>query len=62
MGAFFQLSDEIDGFLSASDMSWTDKIKDMKDVIKEGDEKEVVVVAVDTQKQKIRLSVKALKT
>lgn len=60
LGAFFQLDGDIDGFLSASDMSWTDKIKDMRGVIKEGDEKEVVVVSVDTAKQKIRLSIKAL--
>lgn len=60
LGAFFRLDDEIDGFLPASDVSWTDKVADMREIIKEGDEREVVVSSIDPSKQKIHLSIKAL--
>ena len=58
--AFFKVVDDIDGFLSIDDISWTEKYKDMHEFVKEGETKDVVITQVDPKSQKIRLSVKDL--
>jgi small subunit ribosomal protein S1 len=59
-GAFIELEEGIDGFLHADDMSWTKRIKNISSVLKEGDDVEVAVVAVDPESRRISLGVKQL--
>ncbi|MDR1470524.1 MAG: 30S ribosomal protein S1 [Spirochaetaceae bacterium] len=59
-GAFVQLEEGIDGFLHMDDLSWTKKVKHPGSELKEGDEIEVIVIAVDAEKRSIRLGVKQL--
>ncbi len=56
--AFFKIVDDIDGFLSIDDISWTEKFKNMHDFVKEGETKEVTISQIDPKQQRIRLSVK----
>jgi len=57
-GAFVDIGG-IDGLLHVSEMAWG-HIKKPSDVVAEGDEIEVYVLQVDTDKQKISLSLKGL--
>ena len=60
-GAFIELEEGIDGLLHVSDMSWTKKINHPQDILKKGQEVEVVVLAVDPESRKINLGLKQLK-
>jgi small subunit ribosomal protein S1 len=60
VGVFVELEEGIDGFLHIDDFSWTKKVKHPGSEFKEGDEIEVMVIAVDTEKRSIRLGVKQL--
>ena len=57
-GAFVNLEEGIDGFLPAESLSWTERITDARTVVKQGDEKEVVVMKVDPNARRIRLSIR----
>jgi small subunit ribosomal protein S1 len=57
-GAFVKLPEGIEGLVHISDFSWTKKIKHPEDVLKKGDEVEVVVMEVNPQNEKISLSLK----
>lgn len=57
-GAFINLEEGIDGFLPASELSWTEKINDARTVVKQGEEKEVIVTKVDPSARRIRLSLR----
>ncbi|MGA2090286.1 MAG: 30S ribosomal protein S1 [Endomicrobiales bacterium] len=59
-GAFVKLSDGIEGLIHVSDLSWTKKIRHPQDILKVGDEIEVVVMEVNTRTEKISLSLKHL--
>ena len=59
-GAFIELEEGIDGFLHSDDMSWTKRIKNISTVLKEGEEIEVAIVAVDPEARRISLGVKQL--
>jgi len=59
-GAFVELEEGIDGLLHVSDMSWTKKVADPKEVVKKGDEIECVVLSVDVDKKRIALGLKQL--
>ncbi len=52
--------EEIDGLIHVSDISWTQRIRDPKDVYKKGDELEAVVLKVDRENEKFSLGVKQL--
>lgn len=56
--AFFRIVDDVDGFLSIDDISWTEKFKNMHDFVKEGETREVTISQVDPKQQRIRLSIK----
>jgi len=58
-GAFVDIGAERPGLVHISEMTY-DYIKDPSEVVKEGDEVEVKVLAVNRQKRQIKLSMKAL--
>jgi small subunit ribosomal protein S1 len=59
-GAFVELEEGIDGMIHVSDLSWTRKINHPSEVIKKGEEVEVVVLEVDKINQRIAVGMKQL--
>ncbi|MDR0910193.1 MAG: 30S ribosomal protein S1 [Spirochaetaceae bacterium] len=59
-GAFIELEDGIDGFLSVDDISWTRKVKRPSSELQNGQEVDVIVLAVEPEKRNIRLGIKQL--
>lgn len=59
-GAFVELSEGIEGLIHISEFSWFKNVKHPDEVVKKGQEIEAVVLAVNTQNEKISLSVKHL--
>ena len=57
--ATIRLADGVEGTLKASEISLDKKFDDARSVIKEGDELEVKIVALDRKKRLISLSIKA---
>jgi small subunit ribosomal protein S1 len=57
-GAVVMLSDEVEGYLRASEIS-RDRVQDASTLLKEGDEVEAVIINVDRKNRNINLSVKA---
>jgi small subunit ribosomal protein S1 len=57
-GAVIALSDEVEAYLPAAEWS-SERVEDLRNVLKEGDEVEAVVATVDRKNRSIRLSVKA---
>lgn len=58
--AIIEIEAGVDGYLHTSDMSWTKKISNPSEIVKKGDEIEVVVLSVDCEKMKIFLGIKQL--
>ncbi|MDR3001530.1 MAG: (d)CMP kinase [Fibromonadaceae bacterium] len=59
-GAFVEIKEGVDGLIHVSDMSWTKKIDHPSEIIKKGDKVECVVLAVDSERRRISLSMKHL--
>ncbi|MDR0516063.1 MAG: 30S ribosomal protein S1 [Fibromonadaceae bacterium] len=59
-GAFVEIKEGVDGLIHVSDMSWTKKIEHPGDIIKKSDKVECVVLAVDSERRRISLSMKHL--
>ncbi len=59
-GAFVEVGNEIEGFLSNSELSWTKKNVNVKDFFSQGDRVNLVVLQVDREKKKISLGYKQL--
>ncbi len=57
-GAFVKLEDGIEGLVHISEMSWTKRISDPREVVNIGDEVEVVVLDINKEKQEISLGMK----
>ncbi|MCC6161125.1 MAG: 30S ribosomal protein S1 [Nitrosomonas sp.] len=57
-GATIALTDEIEGYLRASELS-RDKIEDIRSRVNEGDEIEAMIINIDRKNRSISLSVKA---
>lgn len=57
-GAFVELEEGIDGLVHISDLSWTKKIRHPGEVLKKGDEVEVVVLNLDKENRRISLGYK----
>jgi small subunit ribosomal protein S1 len=60
-GAFVELEEGIDGLIHISDLSWTKKIRHPGEVVKKGDETEVIVLNVDKENRRISLGYKQTK-
>ncbi len=59
-GAFIQLEEGIDAFLSGEDLSWTKKVKHPGSEIKVDQELDVIVTEADPENHRIRVGVKQL--
>ena len=59
-GAFVDLSNDIEGFLHISEISWDKNIKNPKDHISEGEELDVEVIEIDAKDRRLRVSLKNL--
>jgi small subunit ribosomal protein S1 len=57
-GAFVKLEDGIEGLVHISEMSWTKRINHPNELVHTGDEVEVVVLGINTDKQEISLGMK----
>jgi small subunit ribosomal protein S1 len=57
-GAFVELEDGIDGLVHISDLSWTKRIRHPGEVLKKGEEVEVVVLGFDRSERRIALGLK----
>ncbi len=60
-GAFFELEAGVEGLVHISEMSWTRKLRHPSQMVKVGDEVEVVVLGVDQEKKRISLGMKQVK-
>ncbi|MCA3039955.1 MAG: S1 RNA-binding domain-containing protein, partial [Rhodocyclaceae bacterium] len=56
-GATIALSDEVEGYLRASEVS-RERVEDMRSHMKEGDEIEAIIINVDRKTRNINLSIK----
>ena len=54
-GAFVELEEGIDGLVHISDLSWTKKIRHPSEVVKKGDEIEVIVLGINRDERRIAL-------
>ncbi|MBI5806146.1 30S ribosomal protein S1 [candidate division TA06 bacterium] len=59
-GIFVELEDGIDGLIHISDISWTKRIKHPGDVVKKGDDVNVVVTNIDKENHRISLGIKQM--
>lgn len=57
-GAFVELEEGIDGLVHISDLSWTKKVRHPSEVLKKGEEIEVVVLGIDRDNRRISLGYK----
>jgi small subunit ribosomal protein S1 len=59
-GAFVDLGNDIEGFLHISEITWDKNIKNPKDYLNVGQEIDVEVIEIDSEKHKLRVSLKRL--
>lgn len=57
-GAFVEIENDIDGMIHVSDMSWTRKINNPNEVLKQGQEVEAVILDINPEQQRISLGLK----
>jgi len=57
-GAFVEIEPGIDGLIHVSDMSWTKRIQHPSEVLRKGEDVEVVVLSVDAENKRISLGLK----
>ncbi len=61
-GAFVELEEGIDGLVHISDLSWTKKIRHPSEVVKKGDEIEVIVLGLNREDRRIALGHKQVES
>lgn len=59
-GAFVEIEPGIDGLIHISDLSWTKRVQHPSEVLRKGDDVEVVVLGVDAENKRISLGLKQL--
>ena len=60
-GAFVELEHGVEGLVHISEMSWTRKLRHPSQMVKPGEEVEVVILGVDEEKKRISLGMKQVK-
>ncbi|MFP4671453.1 MAG: 30S ribosomal protein S1 [Desulfohalobiaceae bacterium] len=60
-GAFVELEPGVEGLVHISEMSWTRKLRHPSQMVHVGDEVEVVILNVDSEKKRISLGMKQVK-
>lgn len=59
-GAFVEIEEGIEGLIHVSEMSWTRKIRHPSQIVKVGDEVDVVILNVDSANKRISLGLKQI--
>jgi len=57
-GAFVEVEPGIDGLVHISDMSWTRRVQHPSEVVRKGEEVEVVILSIDPDQKRISLGLK----
>ncbi len=57
-GAFVEITDDIDGLIHVSDMSWTKRVKHPSEVLQKGDDVKARITSIDVANQRVSLSIK----
>ncbi len=57
-GAFVQLEEGVEGMVHVSEMSWTRRVRHPNEMLKEGEEVDVMILSVDKDEEKIALGIK----
>ena len=57
-GAFVEITEDIDGLIHVSDMSWTKRVKHPSEVLKKGDLVQARITNIDVSNQRVSLSIK----
>lgn len=57
-GAFVEIEPGVEGLIHVSEFSWTEDVKNPKDVVKAGQTVEAIIIDIDRAKEKISLSLK----
>ena len=60
-GVFVELEPGVEGLVHISEMSWTRKLRHPSQMVHQGDEVEVVILGVDSEKKRISLGMKQVK-
>jgi small subunit ribosomal protein S1 len=58
MGAFVEIEDEIEGFLSSSEISWTKSAINVKDSVEKGQELKLMILNINPEERKLSLGLK----
>jgi len=59
-GAFVEVEEGIDGLVHISDLSWTKRVAHPSELLDKGDEVEAVILKIDSENQRLSLSIKQL--
>lgn len=59
-GAFISIDDGVDALLHVSDMSWVKRIKHPSDLLKKGQEIEIIIQSIEPEKERISVGLKQL--
>ncbi len=59
-GAFVEIEPGVDGLIPVSEMSWVQRVRHPRDLLKEGDPVRCVILDLNPEERKITLSLKAL--
>jgi small subunit ribosomal protein S1 len=59
-GAFVEIFPGVDGLIHVSEMSWLKRVSDPSELLKLGDQVEVRVLEIDSEKRRISLSIKSV--
>ncbi|MFQ5797536.1 MAG: 30S ribosomal protein S1 [Bacteroidota bacterium] len=60
-GAFIELEQGVDGLVHISDLSWTKKIRHPGEIVKKGDQIDVVILSIDVEQRRISLGHKQIR-
>lgn len=57
-GAFIELAEGVEGLAHISELSWSRRIQHPKQIVKKGDEVEVLIIKIDEKEKRLSLSLK----